>query len=86
MLDLDDPRRVLHRTDEWVLGPVAPYEVTGDVGRVVFPNGWTTDDQTDRLLVYYGAADSVVGVAIASLSEVVERVCQAPVPPSSSAW
>jgi predicted GH43/DUF377 family glycosyl hydrolase len=86
LLDLDDPRRVLHRTDEWVLGPAAPYEVTGDVGRVVFPTGWTTDEPNDRLLVYYGAADSVVGVAIAPLSEVVARVCEAPAPAASSLW
>lgn len=86
LLDLEDPRRVLHRTDEWVLGPATPYEVTGDVGRVVFPTGWTTDEPNDRLLVYYGAADSVVGVAIAPLSEVVARVCEAPAPAASSLW
>lgn len=86
LLDLEAPWHVLHRTDEWVLGPAAPYEVTGDVGRVVFPTGWTADESNDRLLVYYGAADSVVGVAIASLSEVVARVCQGPTPAASSLW
>ena len=36
LLDLDDPRVVLRRTDEWVFGPAAPYERSGDVeqGRV----------------------------------------------------
>ena len=41
LLDLDDPGTVLHRTDEWVFGPEAPYEIIGDVGRVVFPCGPT---------------------------------------------
>src|SRR4030088_786917 len=31
LLDLDDPRQVLRRSDEWVVGPQASYEVTGDI-------------------------------------------------------
>ena len=38
LLDLDDLATLLHRTEE-VFGPEAPYEITGDVGRVVFPCG-----------------------------------------------
>lgn len=78
LLDLDDPTRVLRRTDEWVFGPSAPYEVTGDVGRVVFPCGWTLDEATDTLYVYYGAADTVIGVAAAQLADVLARVLVAP--------
>lgn len=74
LLDLEDPRTVLRRTDEWVFGPVAPYEVTGDVGRVVFPCGWVADTNADLIQLYYGAADSVVAMATARLSEVVARV------------
>ena len=80
LLDLRDPRIVLHQTDEWVFGPAAPYEITGDVGRVVFPCGWVHDPQTDRLLLYYGAADTVVGIATATFSEVLARVCASPRP------
>ena len=43
LLDLEDPGLLLHRTDTWVFGPDAPYEITGDVGRVVFPCGWVHD-------------------------------------------
>ena len=74
LLDLEDPRVVLRRTDEWVFGPVAEYEVTGDVGRVVFPCGWVVDEPSDRLQLYYGAADSVVATATARLSEVLAVV------------
>lgn len=39
LLDLADPRVVLRRSDEWVMGPSEPYERDGDVGGVVFPCG-----------------------------------------------
>lgn len=81
LLDLDNPVRVLHRSEEWVFGPEAPYEITGDVGRVVFPCGWILDEATDRILMYYGAADTVIGLASASLTEVMDRVREAPAPP-----
>ena len=80
LLDLDDPSIVLHRTDEWVFGPSTPYEMTGDVGRVVFPCGWTLDQEADRLHLYYGAADSVIGHASGRFSEVIQRVCDSPAP------
>ena len=77
LLDLDDPGTVLHRTDEWVFGPEAPHEITGDVGRVVFPCGWIHDAETDRLHLYYGAADSVIGLATATYSKVLSHVLAA---------
>ena len=54
------------------------YEITGDVGRVVFPCGWVDDEANDRFYLYYGAADTIVAVATASFSAVLERVRQAP--------
>lgn len=78
LLDLDDPGLLLHKGDEWVFGPEAPYEITGDVGRVVFPCGWVLDEPNDRLALYYGAADSVIGLATASFDEVMARVLASP--------
>ena len=43
LLDLEDPCRVLRRSDEWVFGPETPYERQGDVNGVVFPCGWILD-------------------------------------------
>ena len=43
LLDLDDPCRVLRRSDEWVFAPETPYERQGDVNGVVFPCGWILD-------------------------------------------
>ena len=85
LLDLDDPGVVLHRTDEWIFGPETPHEMTGDVGRVVFPNGWVHDPATDRLSMYYGAADTVIGLATAKLRDVIAAVQAAPRPTPSAA-
>jgi len=72
LLDLDDPRTVLCRASEWVFSPEAPYEMAGDVGMVVFPCGWFADG--DTVFLYYGAADTCVGLATASLSELIKFV------------
>jgi len=69
LLDLEDPRRVIRRTDEWIFGPKATYEREGDVDDVVFPCGWTVKDDTVNM--YYGAADSCIALATARLSELV---------------
>jgi predicted GH43/DUF377 family glycosyl hydrolase len=71
---------VLRRSDNWVLGPQADYERVGDVNKVVFPNGWVMDDATDTLSLYYGAGDSVVALASARLSEVLDHVRHTPAP------
>jgi predicted GH43/DUF377 family glycosyl hydrolase len=78
LLDLEDPGIVRRRVDEWVFAPEAPYELTGDVGRVVFPCGWVHDESNDRLRLYYGAADSVIGLATARFSDVMARVLGSP--------
>ncbi len=81
LLDLEEPTRVLRRCGEWVLGPTEPYELTGDVPGVVFPCGLVHDPATDQLRLYYGAADTCIGVATASLTEVLDylRNCDRPV-------
>jgi predicted GH43/DUF377 family glycosyl hydrolase len=68
LLDAADPTRVLARSTEWIFGPDAPYERMGDVDQVVFPCGWALLDDEDTLRIYYGAADTTVAVATASLS------------------
>jgi predicted GH43/DUF377 family glycosyl hydrolase len=61
LLDLDDPRRVIARSDNPILEPEEPYEREGLVPNVVFSCGAV--DYRGRVMVYYGAADSVVAVA-----------------------
>jgi predicted GH43/DUF377 family glycosyl hydrolase len=78
LLDLDHPDIVLRRSDEWVMAPVTTYESVGDVDKVIFPNGWVLDEATDTLLLYYGAGDSVVGLATACFSELMDYVRHCP--------
>jgi len=78
LLDLEEPWRVLRRGDEWLLGPQAHYERIGDVNGVVFPSGITVHKEIDQINLYYGAADSSVAVATASLSEIVDYIMSSP--------
>lgn len=55
------------RSTEWLVGPEAPYERVGDVPNVVFPCGYTIGPDGDALSLYYGAADSCVGLMTGSL-------------------
>jgi beta-1,4-mannooligosaccharide/beta-1,4-mannosyl-N-acetylglucosamine phosphorylase len=80
MLDIDEPWRVLRRSEGWVMGPSASYEMTGDVGGVIFPCGWIHDDSTGDIRLYYGAADSRVCMATASMKEILDYVKNCPVP------
>lgn len=78
LLDLDDPTVLIARGNEWVFGPTEPYERTGDVGDVVFPCGWVAGSDPDQIRIYYGAADSSVCVADASVRELLDHVLQHP--------
>ena len=80
LMDLEDPTILLRRSDEWVLGPRAPYERAGDVNEVVFPCGWTVDPAADRLHLYYGAADTSVALATASFRQILDYVDTCPQP------
>ena len=78
ILDLHEPWKVLRRSDEWVLGPQAPYERVGDVGDVVFPTGAVVDKKANELHLYYGAADCSVAVATANLGDVLDYAMSCP--------
>jgi len=74
LLDLDEPTRVLRRTSNWVLSPQEPYERQGDVANALFPCGLIHDVDRGELRLYYGAADSSICLATASLDDVLETV------------
>ncbi|BAS29302.1 glycoside hydrolase family 130 protein [Limnochorda pilosa] len=82
LLDLEEPWRLVRRSDQWVFGPREPYERIGDVSDVTFPSGALVDPATDELRVYYGAADTSVGLATAPFREVRAylQTCPAPDP------
>jgi predicted GH43/DUF377 family glycosyl hydrolase len=72
LLDLEDPEVCLRRGDTWVLGPWQPYEREGDVNNVVFPCGYTCGDDGDTLNLYYGAADTSIGLATGSIRALLD--------------
>ncbi len=72
LYDLEDPTRCLRRSDEWCLGPRTLAERVGDVDNVVFPCGTTLADDGDTLRVYYGEADTSMGVATASVRALLD--------------
>lgn len=74
LLDKDEPSRILARSAAPLLVPQASYERTGTVGDVVFPSGAAIVG--DELRVYYGAADTVVGVATCSLASLLASLGQ----------
>lgn len=69
LLDRKDPSIVLARSAEPIFEPVEEYEWKGVVQGVVFPCGVVRRGAT--LFIYYGAADLVVGVATAKVSEIL---------------
>ena len=81
LLDLEDPRTVLRRGDEWVVGPAAPYEVEGDIPNVIFPCGAVLEPASGELRLYYGAADSCVGLMTAQIDQVLDWLRTQPMPP-----
>jgi beta-1,4-mannooligosaccharide/beta-1,4-mannosyl-N-acetylglucosamine phosphorylase len=78
LLDLKKPWIVLKRSQEWVFGPKEPYEFIGDVSGVVFPTGAIVDKKKNELRLYYGAADSSVCVAFASLDQILDYLKNCP--------
>jgi predicted GH43/DUF377 family glycosyl hydrolase len=70
LLDIDDPRQVLARSDEPIMEPTAEYEQQGFFGNVVFTNGHVVDG--DRLRLYYGASDTVICGADLSIRAILE--------------
>ena len=69
LLDLNDPTVVLKRQEEPILEPEEEWERHGDVANVVFSCGQVMTE--DTLYLYYGGADSVIGVATADKGQVL---------------
>jgi len=84
LLDLVDPTVVIYRSPNAILEPKERYE-KGEPGKDWVPNvvftcgavpredGKETLEAQDELLVYYGAADSAIGVASAKVSDLIPK-------------
>ena len=72
LFDLNEPEHCLKLGDEWVFGPEEPYEQYCDVDKVVFACGYTLASDGDTLRVCYGAADTSIAMATASVCTMLQ--------------
>ena len=70
LMDLNDPRKILARTKNYLMEPEAPYETEGLYNGCVFPTGNVVKDGI--LYVYYGCADKYVSLATANFDELIK--------------
>ncbi len=81
LTSFDDPAGILYVSHIPVLEPEEDYEINGWVPNVVFTCGVVpkykdsneTLDENDEIMVYYGAADEVIGVAEAKIGELIPK-------------
>jgi predicted GH43/DUF377 family glycosyl hydrolase len=72
LLDLNDPSRVIARSEQPLMVPTAVYELTGFFGNVIFTNGHIVEGDTIRM--YYGASDEVICGAELSINKILRSL------------
>ena len=60
LLDLEDPSKVIARSEVPIMEPKEEYELNGFFGEVIFTNGHVVHPDGDTITVYYGASDEFV--------------------------
>jgi len=69
--DLENPARIIGVSDDWILQPEDPWEITGYVSNVVFTCG-AVPENDGTVKIYWGGADSVMCVGTASIDALVQ--------------
>jgi predicted GH43/DUF377 family glycosyl hydrolase len=73
ILDLNDPRKVIARTRDFIMEPEAYYERFGlYIPNVIFPTGGVV--KGGLLYLYYGVCDTAIALATAPLDALVDHV------------
>lgn len=72
LLDLNDPSKVIARSDRPVMEPQEEYETCGFFNNVIFTNGQLVDG--DSITMYYGASDQYICRADLSVSELLDSL------------
>jgi predicted GH43/DUF377 family glycosyl hydrolase len=88
LLDLNDPSIVLGRCRCNILEPREIWEVAGQVPNVTFPSGMIVDTfdnegfatENSEVKIYYGAADTSVGLLITTISELLDAAMEGDIP------
>jgi predicted GH43/DUF377 family glycosyl hydrolase/glycosyltransferase involved in cell wall biosynthesis len=75
LLDAEDPSRVIARSPEPILAPMAPYEHEGLLPDIVFSCGHVALDAKGKdIRVYYGAADSCLAAADIRVRDIIDQM------------
>lgn len=72
LLGLEDPSKVIGRTNGPLMVPEEDYELLGNVPNVIFPTSVVINN--DDLGIYYGAADTSICLATINLSALLEEI------------
>jgi beta-1,4-mannooligosaccharide/beta-1,4-mannosyl-N-acetylglucosamine phosphorylase len=88
LLDLNDPSKVLGRCRCNILEPREIWEVAGQVPNVTFPSGMIVEEydaegfalERSEVKIYYGAADTSVGLLITSIYELLDAAMEGDIP------
>lgn len=72
MLDAKDPTKVLYRSKQPILEPIDRHENEGHKAGVAYPCGAVTVG--DKLIIYYGGADTVVCAAWANTNKFLKNM------------
>lgn len=72
LLDHNNPKKVIGKSDIPLLFPERPYEMSGKIPNVIFPSGAMVNN--NNLGIYYGAADTSVCLATCNLDELLKEL------------
>jgi predicted GH43/DUF377 family glycosyl hydrolase len=72
LLDLENPQKIIARTNGPIVYPQEEYELKGNVASVVFPSGAVV--RSNIVYLYYGASDTVSCLATFSLENLFKEM------------
>ena len=75
--DLNDPSIIIGVSDQWILQPDDPWEITGYVSNVVFTCG-AVPEKDGSVKIYWGGADSVMCVGSANINDLIDLCLKNP--------
>lgn len=76
ILDLENPSIVKYRCENFLITPEEWYEERGFVPNVCFPCATIHDPESGKIAIYYGCADSYVGLAFTQFEEIMAYIME----------
>ena len=73
VLDRDDPSKVIHKCENFLMTPQELYEVVGHTPNVVFPTNVLVGEN-GKMAIYYGAADCCTCLAFTTIDILMDYI------------